>query len=925
MSSPDAFGAAAARGMQQMGQGLQQLGAGLTTWADKKRDEDVANSVAQSDFTRRELELRNEVGADGAGYQNEVLREYDNYVEEQANMIEDDKARAEYKRRMMAQRPSVSSRAASYEFGTAAQYSEDRTNTSLVGLENRIRLQPDQFEELIAQGNEVIGAATSIPATAKAGAQTAWTQKATQSYFEGRLDAAQDVHDIDAVLADLENEEWSSRLSSAGLERILSMGKTGRSAIQTKADADARAAVEFLGGRATDVTMLIPPEEIASAQALVDQSANPITQSRMARIARDQEILKEMRGLSPDQQKAVINSAPPVRSLPPRVALAVTNAATWFGVSPTYLAGMAGAEYGGYLKGDPDAIDYGKGNADGASSAVGIGQIVNGTMIELAQDPGLQAVVMQKMGIDLTSMSKDEILALRSNPEVSMAFSAAYAAKNARALTAVLGRPPNDGELYMAHFMGTGGASRFLRTYKTNPDLNAAEMFPEAAASNPKIYYKKDGSARTIGEVYQILGAKVGTTASYVEYGDAQTRENAYNQTTKAVNDDPMNHAGRVGNVFLTDVNTPEGMAKRGQDARSVADYYNIPYDDMKPFTKEEASSISKQLADGDADEALAVLAQVQSLGGAMARAGLKQISEMNEVYGYAGGLASEGGGAVAASEVVRGQKRIEENPDIIKSIGVTDADLANSFYNVTGDALFGIAPKERQNIYDAAVAHYVETKVARGGAGAFDEAAFAASINAVMGAPSGGAVVDEVNGTKVALPPGVTGDLVETAMEAMTVADWTVMSEQRTPPRYADGSVAQPSDLAANATLQTIGANKYRVMMDDGSYLVTGNAGPGGRAEAFIFTPTADSLTAVAERGVADTASADANVEYENQTGVAPGATPEDMYGPTNAQRKAIFDAMADGNLTQEEQEALIAKYGEMWAYDSDGNRIVP
>ena len=79
-------------------------------------------------------------------------------------VIEDDVTRDMFKRRMLSQRASLSSRAAQYELGTDATYSKDQANASLVTLDNRIRLNPDDYDEFIDQGFAVIDARTNVPA-----------------------------------------------------------------------------------------------------------------------------------------------------------------------------------------------------------------------------------------------------------------------------------------------------------------------------------------------------------------------------------------------------------------------------------------------------------------------------------------------------------------------------------------------------------------------------------------------------------------------------------------------------------------------------------------------------------------------------------------------------------------------------------------
>lgn len=80
---------------------------------------------------------------------------------------------------------------------------------------------------------------------------------------------------------------------------------------------------------------------------------------------------------------------------------------------------------------------------------------------------------------------------------------AALTADNKTALEAAghAGTPAN---LYMAHFLGTGGAKDFLGKLAKDPTASAPAAFPKEAASNRAVFYNPDGSARSLQEVYNL-------------------------------------------------------------------------------------------------------------------------------------------------------------------------------------------------------------------------------------------------------------------------------------------------------------------------------------------------------------------------------------------------------------------------------------
>ena len=78
----------------------------------------------------------------------------------------------------------------------------------------------------------------------------------------------------------------------------------------------------------------------------------------------------------------------------------------------------------------------------------------------------------------------------------------------------MIGRRPTDGELYMAHFMGVGGAGKLISTAEDNPQASGAALFPNAAAANRSIFFDRSGRARSVSEVYSVLNARYAGAAS---------------------------------------------------------------------------------------------------------------------------------------------------------------------------------------------------------------------------------------------------------------------------------------------------------------------------------------------------------------------------------------------------------------------------
>ena len=108
---------------------------------------------------------------------------------------------------------------------------------------------------------------------------------------------------------------------------------------------------------------------------------------------------------------------------------------------------------------------------------------------------------------------REAILALRKDPEVSATMAAEFASDNKAVLERRLGRDVESVDLYLAHFLGAAGATRFLKGMDANPDASAASALPAAARANRAVFYDKAGSPRSFAEIRARFAAKLGGRA----------------------------------------------------------------------------------------------------------------------------------------------------------------------------------------------------------------------------------------------------------------------------------------------------------------------------------------------------------------------------------------------------------------------------
>jgi hypothetical protein len=128
-----------------------------------------------------------------------------------------------------------------------------------------------------------------------------------------------------------------------------------------------------------------------------------------------------------------------------------------------------------------------------------------------------------------------EILKLRNDPTTDAVMAGAFTKANADSLTRKLGRQPSEGELYIAHFLGAGGAARLISLAASNPNSKATDYFPNAASANSSIFYDRaSGTPRSLAQVRDVLTAR---------YDVARSRPSDAVRTAQAVSAPSLSNA----------------------------------------------------------------------------------------------------------------------------------------------------------------------------------------------------------------------------------------------------------------------------------------------------------------------------------------------------------------------------------------------
>jgi hypothetical protein len=197
-----------------------------------------------------------------------------------------------------------------------------------------------------------------------------------------------------------------------------------------------------------------------------------------------------------------------------RIAGAIKQAASTSGASFEYLLATAKME-----------SDFNPTAGATTSSAHGLFQFIDQTWLGTVKEAGAEfgygnyADAITKSSDGYYSVSdpttRRAIMKLRDDPDAASSMEAVLTQSNSFKLTGMIGRRPTDGELYMAHFMGVGGAAKLISNAEDNPQASGARLFPNAAAANRSIFYDRNtGRARSIAEVYSVLTQRYDSAAA---------------------------------------------------------------------------------------------------------------------------------------------------------------------------------------------------------------------------------------------------------------------------------------------------------------------------------------------------------------------------------------------------------------------------
>ena len=189
--------------------------------------------------------------------------------------------------------------------------------------------------------------------------------------------------------------------------------------------------------------------------------------------------------------------------VPRWLADTITRAAQVAGVDATYMLALA----------DKESTFSHRVRAP-TSSAVGLYQFLEGTWLEVLNEHAAKhgftvaadAITVVAGRPTVTDPENRRwILNLREDPYLSALMAGELVKKTQDRLAQDRKGKVGKGELYLAHLLGSVGASRLLKLVDERPQENAAKAFQAAAKANKSVFYAGGGKKRkeaTVAEVH---------------------------------------------------------------------------------------------------------------------------------------------------------------------------------------------------------------------------------------------------------------------------------------------------------------------------------------------------------------------------------------------------------------------------------------
>ncbi|KQP50237.1 transglycosylase SLT domain-containing protein [Methylobacterium sp. Leaf108] len=181
-------------------------------------------------------------------------------------------------------------------------------------------------------------------------------------------------------------------------------------------------------------------------------------------------------------------------TVPRPLVEAILRASEETGVDPVYMMALADKE-----------SSFSTTVKASTSSAEGLFQFLSGTWLEVVRQFGRRhgldaeaaAVTGRGRGITVSDDAmRTRVLALRQDPYVAALMAGELIKRDRDRIAQRIGRDLKTSELYLAHFLGTASAGRFLTLTEEKPAQVAKAVFKSAAKANRSLFTQKEGKGR---------------------------------------------------------------------------------------------------------------------------------------------------------------------------------------------------------------------------------------------------------------------------------------------------------------------------------------------------------------------------------------------------------------------------------------------
>jgi len=805
-SSAAAFGGGTAAALNNLSGALGGLAG---TVADhQKRKDDLSAKLAlakfRGDYQERFVGLQGETEEGAPEFTRTVASDFDAQADEVLSSLpkaEQERARLEIQRL----RNQFLGKAVTFEASSSAAKLRNDTQSTLSSLLNGIASDPATFDEAMAEASGIFDT-LGLPGDVAADMRRDFENQASATKFEASIYAARSEGALNLIEEQLTSDAGQASVDANTFKSLQSKLTGQRKALLQQMRARATSAIDAVSSRMS-AGLQIGPAEIARTEQAVKQADDFDTKRKWARMRTTYDAQRAGVRMSPDALRSEVSrlSGETVVRFPGmsrEVARAADVAGRSSGIGTDYFVNLVSREAH-----KDELAGRRKGVCNSKSTACGLHQFIEGTWLETIRKHG------ERYGIDVNGMSKAELLALRADVDTSTAMAVEFTKSNRASLRRSLGRDPSDAELYMAHFLGAGGASAFIRARGNSPGALAADLFPEAAASNYNVFHTRKGRKLTVAEVYRKTEADF---AGDVSSGDFLRLEGMRAAQTamekaRAPGGPIMEFAADAGVFTLDDLSSEEAIATRGRQALEAARFYSLP--DVRPLTETDVESYAARIQTGTVDDKMRVISELKILGPRAAQGAFRQLGDKDGMFAHVAFMSETAPGT--AAQVLRGAERIRDNPDVKKVFSTAPGGTPEVFNSVVGRSLNDLAPDQRQLIRQAADALYVERFV--GADANFNPRQYEQAVKEV----TGGGEIGSVNGERTILPRGVIEDDFEDALDALSAADLRQYSVSGDPPVYADGKPATALDLANEGRFTPVRIGVYSVRMSDGKPLM--------------------------------------------------------------------------------------------------------